>query len=411
MIDIAIVRQNKEYYKNLLHKKEPSFPFDMLLELDGRVKNLQQEIESLRHEKKELSVHKAPTPAQREHSINIGRTLKEKEALLEKEMQERDDLWLSCPNIPLEDVPQGDKDKNEIVKEWKSSRVFVSAPLHHLDLNEKVDWFDLGTAAQMSGSQFVFYKEMGAKILYSLAHLMLKNNKKHGYTPVLPPYLVKRQALYNSGNLPKFEGSYYSIPSDDLCLIPTAEVSLTNMHAGNIISEEQLPLRYTAWTSCFRREAGGYGAHERGIIRIHQFEKVELYAITRPEDSHSELDKMVACAEALLQDLDLTYRISLLAGQDCSFSAVKTYDIEVFLPGQKAYYEVSSASNCSDFQARRSKIRYKGAGMKKPRLVHTLNASSLALPRLMIALMEQYQQADGSIILPPKLQEIIDVLW
>ena len=223
--------------------------------------------------------------------------------------------------------------------------------------------------------------------------------------------MVNEKALTNSGNLPKFRGDFYSMPDDGLSLIPTAEVSLTNIHANQILELQRLPIRYTAWTSCFRREAGSYGAEERGLIRIHQFEKVELYSICEPEKSNEELELMTSCAQDLLKQLGLHYRVSLLAAQDCSFSSSKTFDIEIWLPGQKAFYEVSSCSNCTDFQARRAKIRYREENKTKPTLVHTLNGSSLALPRLMVALMEQYQQKDGSIVLPKVLQDAIDKLW
>ena len=264
---------------------------------------------------------------------------------------------------------------------------------------------------QMSGAQFVFYKTLGTKIIYALTRMMIKNNVKFGFEPVIPPTLVLEKSLYNSGNLPKFQGDFYEIKDEGLCLIPTAEVGLTNMYANQILATDSLPLRNTSWTSCFRREAGGYGSTERGLIRIHQFEKVELYSICKAEDSNQELEHMVQCAEILLQTLGLHYRVSLLAAQDCSFSSARTYDIEVWLPGQDRYYEVSSCSNCTDFQARRSAIRHRKNNDEKPTLAHTLNASSLALPRLMVALMENYQQADGSIKLPAVLQEAMDEVW
>jgi seryl-tRNA synthetase len=221
---------------------------------------------------------------------------------------------------------------------------------------------------------------------------------------ILPPYLVNEKSLEVTGNFPKFKDQVYQIPNDDLYLIPTAEVSLANMYRDHIFAADDLPLRLTAWTSCFRREAGSYGATERGLIRIHQFEKVELFTFCQPEKAHEELDRMVSCAEKLLEMLGLTYRISLLAAQDCSFPSARTYDLEVWMPGQEAFYEVSSASNCTDFQARRGSIRYRKTATSKPELVYTLNASSLALPRLIVALMETYQQEDGSIKLPEILK-------
>jgi seryl-tRNA synthetase len=273
-----------------------------------------------------------------------------------------------------------------------------------------LQWFDLKKAADITGANFVLYNSFGVKLMYALTHLMMKNNVAHGFQPVLPPYLCTKESLVNSGNLPKFEGDFYET-QDDLCLIPTAEVSLTNLHKKEILDVAQLPLRYCAWTSCFRKEAGGYGATERGLIRIHQFEKVEIYSICEPETSDDEQLKMLACSEKILQDLGLHYRVSLLAAQDCSFSSARTYDIEVWLPGQKEYYEVSSCSNCTDFQARRAKIRYRKDTDEKPNLVHTLNSSSLALPRLVVALMENYQQADGSITLPHILELAMENIW
>jgi seryl-tRNA synthetase len=240
---------------------------------------------------------------------------------------------------------------------------------------------------------------------------MLQNNAKYGFEVILPPYMIAEKGLFNAGELPKFKGAYYKIEQEDLCLIPTAEVSLTNIHANQILNKEQLPLRYTSWTSCFRREAGGYGSTERGLIRIHQFEKVEIYSISTPEESQQEQQRMLECAQVLLKQLGLHYRVTLLAAQDCSFQSTKTFDIEVWLPGQDRYYEVSSCSNCSDFQARRAGIRYRTAPDAKPSLVHTLNASALALPRLMVAIMENFQQADGSVVLPEVLQKAVNDLW
>jgi seryl-tRNA synthetase len=262
-------------------------------------------------------------------------------------------------------------------------------------------------AAQMTGSQFVFYKSPAVNLIYALTRMMLKNNKKCGFEPVLPPYLVNEKSLENASNFPKFKDQVYKINDEDLYLTPTSEVNLTNYYRDHIFNSSDLPIRMTSWTSCFRREAGSYGAQERGLIRIHQFEKVELYTICKPEDADSEQLKMLDAAENILNKLGLHYRISLLAAQDCSFASTKTFDLEVWMPGQNAYYEVSSCSNCTDFQARRTGIRYKDD--KKNHLVNTLNCSSLALPRLIVALMETYQQEDGSIKLPTAVLE--EALW
>ena len=414
MIDLVHLRNNQEAVRQALHKKEPSFDVDALIEKDRCVRELLLAVEEQRKIKNDLAKEASKsgmTSSLREQSLKIGEQLKKLEAELKEEETAFNKLYLACPNVPDQDLPEGNKESNFVAKEWGTKREFGFEPKHHMQLNETAHWFDLDVAARMSGGQFVLYLPEGAKIIYALTQMMLRNNVKHGFSVIVPPVLVRDQALYNSGNLPKFEGDFYRMEADGLCLIPTAEVSLTNMYAQEILSVEQLPVRHTAWTSCFRREAGGYGASERGLIRIHQFEKVELYSVCKPENSQQELDLIVSCAEKLLQDLELPYQITLLAGQDCSFSSARTYDVEVWLPGQKRFYEVSSCSNCTDFQARRSGIRYRATKDAKPQLVHTLNGSSLALPRLMVALMENFQEADGTISLPAKLKEVLATLW
>ncbi|MCK4517207.1 serine--tRNA ligase [Candidatus Babeliales bacterium] len=414
MIDLNLLRKDPVSTKALILKKEPTFDVDKLIKLDEQLRTQLAQIEALRSKKNELAKQggtKGVTEELRKKSSAISKELKEKEqgfTTLEKEYK---NLALSCPNIPFNDIPTGTKEKNKTVKVIGEKQEFSFKVKNHIELNEKLDWFDFQAAAQMSGANFVLYKNDGVKMLYALTNLMIKNNVKYGFEPIIPPYLVNKQALLNSGNLPKFQGDFYEMPADDLCLIPTAEVNMTNLHAKQILDINQLPKRYTAWTSCFRREAGGYGSEERGLIRIHQFEKVELYSICIPEQSSEELERMLTCAQDLLQQLGLHYQVSLLAAQDCSFSSAKTYDLEVWLPGQGAFYEVSSCSNCTDFQARRAKIRYRSAEGEKPELAHTLNSSSLALPRLMVALMEQYQQEDGSIALPDVLQNAMNNLW
>ncbi len=413
MIDSALLRTEKEIYTARLLKKDPSLDIDGLCDQDVQIRSLKVEVEELRKKKNDLASAGAKgfTEALRAESIALSASLKEAEAILKEKESAYEQLILSFPNFLQEDIPVGGKEANKEVRSYGVKKELSDEPLNHLQLNQKARWFDMEMASRMSGGQFVFYHEMGTKVLYALTHLMLKNNAQRGFIPVIPPSLVQEQALVNSGNLPKFKGDFYSMPEDGLNLIPTAEVSLTNMYADQILTKGQLPIRHAAWTSCYRREAGGYGSQERGLIRIHQFEKVEIYAITEPEKSDDELEYMVATAENILQQLGLHYRVMLLAGQDCSFSSARTYDIEVWLPGQNRYYEVSSCSNCTDFQARRAGIRYRPTVESKTRLVHTLNASSLALPRLMVALMEQGQQKDGSIVLPELLQKTMDMLW
>lgn len=258
----------------------------------------------------------------------------------------------------------------------------------------------------MSGSNFALYKGEAVMVVYKLMLSMVMHNTQRGFLPILPPFLVNEKTLEGAGNYPRFTDEAYEVKDEDLFTTPTAEVNLTSMYRDQIVLSQDLPIRMTAWTSCFRREAGGYGAMERGLIRIHQFDKAEIYSICEPERAELEQDYMLATAEGILQMLGLHYRVSLLAAQDCSFSSAKTYDIEVWMPGQGDYKEVSSVSNCTDFQSRRSEIRYRELPGVKPKLVSTLNGSSLALPRLLVALMETYQQADGSIKLPKVLDSV-----
>jgi len=406
MIDLALLRDNPKQVGELLFKKDPSFDVQQLISLDVQLRSAQKQVEELRH-KKNKSANKAKsgiTPEIRDQSIAIGKQLKAQEGELNILTNNFMQLYLSCPNIPSSEVPAGDKSQNKVIKTVGEKKSFSFAPKNHLELGEYLNWFDFAAAAKMTGSNFALYKGEAVKFMYALTTMMLKNNIMHGYTPMLPSYLVNEQALLASSNFPKFKDQVYKIPEDDLYLSPTAEVNLTSVYRDHIFRSDELPVRMTAWTSCFRREAGGYGATERGLIRIHQFEKVELYAICNPENAQKEQEKMLECAQVVLQQLGLHYRISLLAAQDCSFPSAKTFDIEVWLPGQNEYYEVSSVSNCTDFQARRAGMRYREVDGSKPQLVYTLNGSSLALPRLLIALMETYQKPDGSIATPDALR-------
>jgi seryl-tRNA synthetase len=409
MINLVWLRQDPETVFKLVRKKEPKFDIERLYELDAQVRLYLSDVESLRQKKNELAQQgkRGVTQELRDQSIELGKMLKSKEQELARVQKEFDLLYLGCPNIPFEDVPEGDKADNVVVKVVGQKPVFNFDIKNHVELGEHLGWLDFEAGARMAGSQFVMYKGMGAQLVYALTRLMLTNNLKHGYEIMLPPCVANETSLLVASNFPKFRDQVYSIPEDNLYLSPTAEVVLTNLYREQIFGDEQLPKRMTAWTSCFRREAGGYGSTERGLIRIHQFEKVEIYTICEPEQAVAEHERMIACAEDILQQLGLHYRISLLAAQDCSFASAKTFDIEVWLPGQNCYYEVSSSSNCTDFQARRGSIRYKKSGMKKPELVYTLNTSSLAVPRLMVALLETYQQADGTVVLPEILTKFM----
>lgn len=407
MIDLSLLRKDPKLVINLLHKKDPSFNAQRLYELDQQVQALRVQIESLRQKKNELAdrAKTGVTQEIREQSIAIGSELKSKEQQLQVLEPQFKELWLHAPNMPYDDIPEGNKESNKVVKTVGEKPTFNFEVKNHLELGNELGWFDFEAAAVMSGANFPLYKGDAVKLIYSLASMMFKHNIKHGYQPVLPPYLVNERSLEIASNFPKFKDQVYEVTADKLYLTPTAEVNLTNLYRDHIFAAQDLPVRMTAWTSCFRREAGGYGAHERGLIRIHQFEKLEIYTICTPDTAQQEHERMLNCAQEILQQLGLHYRVSLLAAQDCSFASAKTYDIEVWLPGQKQYYEVSSCSNCTDFQARRGQIRYRKTPESKTELVYTLNSSSLALPRLIVALMETYQQEDGSIALPQVIKD------
>jgi len=411
MISLELLRTNTAYVRKALQEKEPKFDVDKLILLDEQLRALKIRVEELRQGKNELAdqAKNGVTPELREKSVQLGLTLKTQEIDLEAKQVEFDKLYLECPNIPDQDLPTGNKESNKVVKEFGKKPVFDFGIKNHVELNKKLEWFNFEAAVTMTGARFVLYQNEAVNLVYALTMFMLKNNAKYGYKPYLPPYLVNEKSLEVASNFPKFRDQVYSVTADNLYLTPTSEVNLTNLYRDHIFANAQeLPKRMTAWTSCFRREAGTYGATEQGLIRIHQFEKAELYTVCTPEESIKEQERMLECAENILQQLGLHYRVSLLAGQDCSFASARTYDIEVWMPGQNAYYEVSSISNCTDFQARRGKIRYRDQ-QNKTQLAHTLNGSSLALPRLMVALMEVYQKADGSINLPKVLLK--EGLW
>lgn len=408
MIDLQLLREQPEKVFDLIARKDPNYSSRKLFDLDAQHRAYQVKIDDLRAQKNQLAkqAQQGVTSELREKSQSITEEIKALESLMKQIHEEFMQLYLWCPNLVMEDVPLGNKESNRVVKEVGVQPQFNFPIKNHVELGVALNWFDFEAAARMTGAQFALYKNEGVTLMYALMMFMLNNNMRHGYSPILPPYLVNEKSLEGAGNWPRFKDEIYALPADQLYLTPTSEVNLSNLYRDTIFSVEDLPVRMTAWTSCFRREAGGYGASERGLIRIHQFEKVELYAITSPTESQQEQDRMIACAEAILKALNLHYRISLLAAQDCSFSSAKTYDIEVWMPGQKEYKEVSSVSNCTTFQARRCGIRFKEQAGGKTNLVHTLNASSLALPRLMVALMETYQQADGSILMPEVLRSV-----
>ncbi len=408
MIDLHRLRTESDTVLALLKKKDPSFDGKKLLDLDKQTRDLKQLVDELRCEKNELAKKGQGGVSEelRERSKVLSAELKEKEI----ELQEKNDafkaLYLRCPNIIMESVPDGGKEQNVVVKVFGKKPDFSFTPRNHVELGQINGWFDFEAAARMSGSNFALYKGDAVMVVYKLMLSMVMHNTQRGFLPVLPPFLVNEKTLEGAGNWPRFKDEVYHIQDEDLFITPTSEVNLTSMYRDQIVLSQDLPIRMTSWTNCFRREAGGYGAMERGLIRVHQFDKAEIYSLCEPERAELEQDYMLATAEGILQGLGLHYRVSLLAAQDCSFSSAKTYDIEVWMPGQGDYKEVSSVSNCTDFQSRRSEIRYRELPGVKPKLVSTLNGSSLALPRLLVALMETYQQADGSIKLPKALDSV-----
>ena len=319
----------------------------------------------------------------------------------------------SIPNIPDKSVPVGGPDSNKIVRSWGKIPTFDFNPRNHIELCEILGIISFGIAAKITGSNFVLYMGQGARLERALINFMLDlHTKKHGYKEVFPPFLVNRRSMTGTGQLPKLEEDMYRLKDDDLFLIPTAEVPVTNIHANDVLDEDKLPIYYTAYTACFRREAGSYGKDTKGLIRVHQFDKVELVKFVKPEASSDEHEKLLKDAEEVLQLLNLPYRVILLATGDISFSAAKCYDIELYAPGTDAYLEVSSCSNFTDFQARRANIRFKPANRQtgKPanQFVHTLNGSGVALARLVVAILENYQNKDGSVNIPKALIPYMD---
>jgi len=407
MIDLILLRENPELVMASLKKKDPSYDIEKLISLDKEIRIARADVESLRAQKNELAkqARGGITAQVRDESMRVSELLKAQQVSLDEVEQSFQAHYLSCPNLLDDSVPEGNVESNLEVRQNGKKPVYDFQLKNHAELGAALGWLDFETATRLAGSNFALYKGDGVKLLYALAMFMLKHNNEHGFQFVLPSVLVNERSLEVTGNFPKFKDQAFAVPHDELYLTPTSEVNLTNMYRDHIFAKEDLPVRMTAFTSCFRREGGGYGATERGLIRMRQFEKVEIVSLCAPEDSWNEHERMLACAENIMQKLGLHYRVLILAGQDASFSSAKTYDLEVWCPGQGEYKEVSSVSNCTDFQARRGMIRYKERSDSKTQLVHTLNGSSLALPRLMVALMETYQQPDGSIVIPEVLKK------
>jgi seryl-tRNA synthetase len=407
MLDLKFIRGNTELVRKAIASRQDSAPIDEIIKLDARRRQKLREVEELRRSRKETArKRKAEAAAE-------GRRLRTQVKALEDELRSLDeqlsDLLLQVPNIPQSSVPVGkDENDNVVVRSWGELPEFDFTPAPHWQLGENLGIIDFERGVKLSGSRFYILKGLGARLQRALIAFMLDlHTREHNYQEIYPPFMVKREAMVGSGNLPKFADNLYHDEEDDLWFVPTAEVPLTNMHRDEIIKPGKLPIYYTAYTACFRREKMSAGKDTRGIKRGHQFDKVELYKFTEPVSSNEELDKMIADAEQVCRKLGLPYRIKELCTADLGFASSRSYDIEMWAPGSAEWLEVSSCSNCGDFQARRANIRYRPTPESKPQLVHTLNGSGLALPRVVIAVMENYQQADGLIDVPEVLQSYV----
>jgi len=410
MLDIKLIRENPELVRQALEKRGDSFALDSILEIDGRYRSLLRQTEELRATHNETSKQLGRSKEKPPQLIAQMRQLGEEISSLQQQTKEAkaglDSLLLELPNIPHPSVPlgRGEAD-NVVVRTWGKPGELSFESLPHWELGEKLGIIDFQQGVKLSGTRFYVLKGLGAHLQRALISFMLDVHvNEHGYKEIYPPFMVKRECMVGSGNLPKFGDNLYHDEEDDFWFIPTAEVPLTNLHRDEILSADSLPLYYVAYTPCFRREKMAAGTDTRGIKRGHQFDKVELYKITDPEGSDEELEKLVADAEDICRKLEIPHRVVQLCTGDLGFAACKTYDIEMWAPGCDEWLEVSSCSNCGDFQARRANIRYRPEPGAKSQFVHTLNGSGLALPRVLIAVLENYQQADGTVLIPEVLE-------
>jgi len=416
MLDPKFIRENQEKVREALAKKKDSFDFKAFLALDEKRRNMLRQLEELRAVQNKIDDQmKILLKAKKDSSQKIeeAKANKLKIASLDRDYKKSDSeykqLLLRIPNIPHESVPVGDQTQNKVIKEWGSKRKFDFKPLNHITLAEHLGIIDFKRAAKICGSNFILFKGEGARLERALINFMLDlHTKEHNYQEIFPPFLANCQSMITTGQLPKLEEDMYWLEQDGYFLNPTAEVPVTNIHKDEILKEEELPIYYAAYTACFRREAGSYGKETRGLVRVHQFDKVELVKFVQPQNSYDELEKLLLDACRVLELLELPYRVNLLSSGEISFAAAKCYDIELYAPGIDKWLEVSSCSNFEDFQARRGNIRYKDKKTAKIKFLHTLNGSGVALPRLVIALLENYQQKDGSILIPQSLRSYLD---
>jgi seryl-tRNA synthetase len=412
MLSLQFIRERESLVRQAMAHRHDDTPLDRILELDARRRALLQEVEGLRAQRNQRSarIGAAGDPAERQRLVDETRGMSariaEQEPAVREIEAELEGLLLEMPNIPDESVPIGpDASANVEVRAWGPSPAYPFSPKPHWELGEGLGVIDFERGAKLAGSRFQALVGEGAALSRALAALMLDMHiQEHGFTEIAPPYLVRPEVMVGTGQLPKFSEDMYHVERDDLYLVPTAEVPVTNLHRGEILDGSALPLRYCAYTPCFRREAGAAGRDTRGLIRVHQFDKVEMVIIAQAERALEELEGMTRNAEAVLQRLGLSYRVVLLCTGDLGFSSRKTYDLEVWLPGQDRYVEISSCSTCGDFQARRADIKLRPAAGAHAEYVHTLNGSGLAVGRTLAAVLETYQRDDGSVEIPPALR-------
>ncbi len=413
MLDLKFVRSNLDVVRESLKNRNSKLNVDEFSELDDRRRELIQEVEVLKAERNSTSADVAKLKREGGNADEIIARMGELSGRIKaldedlKDIEVSENHWLaSVPNIPDESVPVGaTEDDNPVIRVWGEKPVFDFEPREHWDLAVELGGVDFERAAKLTGARFAVLRKWGAKLERALTSFMVDiQTMEHGYIEIIPPYIVNRDSLYGTGQLPKFAEDLFKLENSDYFLIPTAEVPLTNLHRDEVLDEEDLSVTYCAPTPCFRSEAGSYGKDTKGLIRQHQFHKVEMVRFAHPDKSFEDLELMTSHAEEILKRLNLHYRVITLCTGDIGFGAKKTYDLEVWLPGQDKFREISSCSNCGDFQARRANIKFKSKGSKKAQFVHTLNGSGLAVGRTFVAVVENYQQKDGSILIPDALQ-------
>lgn len=419
MLDLKRIRMNPEEVKKALQKRHGNYPIDEVLELDEKRRNILAEVEEMKAKQNQVSKE---IPKLKKEGKDVKEVLNEMKNLSEKikgldvNIKEIDEalkhLLLQIPNTPNETVVVGKTDEDNVeIRKFGEPRQFHFQPKAHWDLGTNLDILDFERASKITGARFTVFKGLGAKLERAIISFMLDcHTTEHNYTEMMTPFMVNRDSMTGTGQLPKFEEDMFHLPSKDYFLVPTAEVPLTNLHRDEILEEKDLPIYYTGYTPCFRQEAGAAGRDTRGLIRNHQFDKVELVKLSKPEDSYQELEKLTSNAEEILKRLNIPYRVVILSTGDLGFSSAKTYDIEVWMPSYGRYVEISSCSNFEDFQARRANLRFRRKDSKKVEYVHTLNGSGLAVGRTFAAILENYQEADGSVIIPEALRPYLNNL-